>query len=297
MSVLFRNYVMDTQYGDDYDRLREFYLNGGGGDFSFGRWDWMISHAYLDVQGLTRIGIWEEEGRIIGVVSYDTVLDGCCFFSLKDGYDNLCEEMIDYAQMHLTGPDGVMLAVRDNDRRFQDAALKMEYLPTQYKDCTAVFEIENSRYEYELPEGFIVTSMRERFDPYQYGRILWKGFNHELDGNGPYLPTQEDLDGFRKEFDRPNVNLDLKIAVVAPDGNFAAYCGMWQDNTSADVLVEPVATDPVYRNMGLGRAAVLEAIRRCAGLGAKHAYVGSSQQFYYNIGFKPFASSTFWTKK
>ncbi len=137
MSVLFRNYVMDTRYGDDYDRLREFYLNGGGGDFSFGRWDWMISHAYLDVQGLTRIGIWEEEGRIVGVVSYDTVLDGCCFFSLKDGYDNLCEEMIDYAQMHLTGPDGVMLAVRDDDCRFQDAALKMGYLPTQYKDCTA----------------------------------------------------------------------------------------------------------------------------------------------------------------
>ena len=37
---------------------------------------------------------------------------------------------------------------------------------------------------------------------------------------------------FRKEFERPNVNLEIKIAVAAPDGNFISYCGMWQDNAS-----------------------------------------------------------------
>ena len=296
MFVLFRNYVMDTRYGVDYCQLRKFFLDNGRAGFSFGRWDWMISHAYLDVEGLPRIGIWEKDGEIVGVVLYDTVLDGCCFFSLKDGFDNLYVEMIEYAETHLAGPDGVMLAVRDEDGRFQDAALRMGYRPTQYKDCISVFDMDENRLEFELPEGFVVTSMKDTFDPYQYGRILWNGFNHELDGDGPYLPSQDDLDGFRKEFERPNVNLDLKIAIVAPDGNFAAYCGMWQDNASTDVLVEPVATDPVYRKMGLGRAAVLEAIRRCAALGAKHAYVGSSQQFYYNIGFKPSTASTFWTK-
>jgi len=32
-------------------------------------------------------------------------------------------------------------------------------------------------------------------------------------------------------------------------------------------------------------------------LGAKIALVGSSQQFYYSIGFRPFATSTIWEKK
>lgn len=82
---MFRNYVMDTRYGVDYCRLRKFFLDNGRAGFSFGRWDWMISHAYLDVEGLPRIGIWEKDGEIVGVVLYDTVLDGCCFFSLKDG--------------------------------------------------------------------------------------------------------------------------------------------------------------------------------------------------------------------
>ena len=94
-----------------------------------------------------------------------------------------------------------------------------------------------------------------------------------------------------------NVNPDIKIAVAAPNGDFVSYCGMWHDAASQSVLVEPVATDPDYRKMGFGRAAVLEAVRRCGGLGAKRAFVGSSQQFYYQIGFRPFSTSTFWELK
>jgi len=93
------------------------------------------------------------------------------------------------------------------------------------------------------------------------------------------------------------VNLDVKIAVVAPGGDWVSYCGMWQDAASRSALVEPVATDPAYRKMGLGKAAVLEGVRRCGLLGAKRAFVGSSQQFYYSIGFRPCATSTWWAKK
>jgi len=95
-------------------------------------------------------------------------------------------------------------------------------------------------------------------------------------------------------FKRLNVNLNLKIAVVAPNGDFISYCGMWHDPSSKNVLVEPVATDPAFRRMGLGRAAVLEAVLRCGKLGATNAFVVSSQQFYYNIGFRPTSTSTFW---
>lgn len=52
-----------------------------------------------------------------------------------------------------------------------------------------------------------------------------------------------------------------------------------------------------YRMMGLGKAAVLEGVIRCGKDGAKQAYVGSSQQFYYNIGFYPVSTETLWCKK
>jgi len=72
---------------------------------------------------------------------------------------------------------------------------------------------------------------------------------------------------------------------------------MWYDSDTNYALVEPVATDPQYRMMGLGKAAVLEAVLRCGKLGAKKAYVGSLQQFYYNIGFYPVSTETFWSNK
>jgi N-acetylglutamate synthase-like GNAT family acetyltransferase len=139
--------------------------------------------------------------------------------------------------------------------------------------------------------------MSEEYNLQKYGQVLWKGFNHEADGEGPYIFSEIENNRLENEMKRPNVNLYLKIAVVAPNGDFVSYCGMWQDENTDYALVEPVATDPAYRKMGLGRAAVLEGIKRCRELGAKKAFVGSSQQFYYNIGFRPFASSTFWEQR
>lgn len=95
----------------------------------------------------------------------------------------------------------------------------------------------------------------------------------------------------------PNLKKELNIVVEAPDGNFATCCGMWYDEVNKAAYMEPVAADPDYRLKGLGKAAVLEGIRRCAELGATAAYVGSAQQFYMNIGFKQLFRTYVWVKQ
>jgi len=72
---------------------------------------------------------------------------------------------------------------------------------------------------------------------------------------------------------------------------------MWYDELAGFAVIEPVATDPDYRRMGLGRAAVLEGIRRVGTRGARIALVGSSQQFYYSIGMRPYASASEWKRE
>lgn len=79
-------------------------------------------------------------------------------------------------------------------------------------------------------------------------------------------------------------------------GELAAFCGMFYEPTHRYAYVEPVATDPAYRRMGLGKAAVLEGIRRCAELGAQTAYVGSVLEFYLALGFKKIYTSECWVK-
>jgi len=123
-------------------------------------------------------------------------------------------------------------------------------------------------------------------------RVLWRGFNHE--GEPP--AGGDELEERRKMFDTPRARRDLKIAVKAPNGDFAAFCGMFYEPTHQYAYVEPVATDPDYRRMGLGNAAVLEGIRRCSALGATVAYVGSDRQFYRSIGFKVLYTRECWVK-
>ena len=94
----------------------------------------------------------------------------------------------------------------------------------------------------------------------------------------------------------PKARLDLKIAVTAPNGDFAAFCGMFYEPAGKYAYVEPVATIPAYRRLGLGKAAVLEGIRRCALLGAEMAYVGSDQAFYQSMGFTKVHNTEGWVK-
>ena len=98
-------------------------------------------------------------------------------------------------------------------------------------------------------------------------------------------------------FDTPKARRDLKIAVEASDGSFVSFCGMFYEPTGQFAYVEPVATDPDYRRMGLGKAAVLEGIRRCGAEGATVAYVGSDQPFYLAMGFEVLFNVRCWRKE
>ena len=61
--------------------------------------------------------------------------------------------------------------------------------------------------------------------------------------------------------------------------------------------MEPVCTDSDYRRMGVGTAAVMEGIRRCAEEGATVAFVGSEQPFYHTMGFEKLFNIPLWAKQ
>lgn len=297
MPVLFGTYAYPAGITEGYHLLRAFFLRRGGVDFPFGRWDWMITHGWLDHRALERIGIWKEAGEIVGVATFDTQ-PGEGFLCVLPGYEALRAEMLRYARKNLRKEGRFRLLVWDADTAFQEIAATEGFVASPDKEYDAVFPLDKPEtLSYTLPEGFRVVSMDKEIDVEKYGQVLWKGFNHERDGEGPLDLSDKKRRQLTDEMFRPNVDLSLKIAVLAPNGDYAAYCGMWADAASPDALVEPVATDPAYRKMGLGKAAVLEGVRRCASRGARRAWVGSSQQFYYSIGFRPCNTYTWWVER
>jgi GNAT superfamily N-acetyltransferase len=247
----------------------------------------------LQAQRLERIGIWEEDGQIVAAALYETRL-GEAFFQFKPGYQHLRTQMLDYAETHLESEDGHLNAfVANTDREFTDLVKARGYTHILYEDRPmARFAIPEPFPEITLPASYRLLSLADEPDWGKVHKVIWRGFNHPGE---PEL-SPENLAMREAMFDTVTARRDLKIVVAAPDGEFVAICGMFYQPQGRFGYVEPVATDPAYRRMGLGKAAVLEGIRRCGELGAVEAFVGSDQPFYLALGFEVLYVSQCWQK-
>jgi GNAT superfamily N-acetyltransferase len=299
MNTPFRNY----SHTADYRLVSEFLIahhqpGNQDGNWLEPMWEYMHGHPNLDSASLEKIGLWEEAGEIVGVAHYESRL-GEAFFQFHPAFRRLREEMLEYAEANLAGNSSqderkyLCAYVNDNDAEFialvKDHGYERD--PDGDRPMTK-FDIPNPFPPIKLPEGFRLTSLAEDCDWVKVHRVMWRGFDH---GNDVPM-SEEEFESRRKMFDTPKARRDLKIAVQAPDGNFAAFCGMFYEPSGRFAYVEPVATDPDYRRMGLGKAAVLEGIRRCGALGAAVAYVGNDLPIYQAIGFKKVYGSECWKK-
>ncbi len=299
MAITFTQY----QHDPDYQRVSEFlikYYRPGNTDGNWlePAWEYMHYHPALDTANLGEIGIWEQDREIVAVCHYESRL-GEAFFQFHPSYGYLREAMLDYAESKLRGIS------RESGRRYLCAYLNetnLDFLTLVkgrgYKeDPQSVrplyrFDIPDPFPVVQLPDDFYLTSLAEECNWVKVHQVLWQGFDH-----GDDVPiNEEELKSRQKMFDTPKARRDLKIAVTAPGGDFAAFCGMFFEPTNRYAYVEPVAVDPRYRRLGLGKAAVLEGIRRCSLLGATIGYVGSDLPFYQVIGFKKVNHSQCWVK-
>jgi GNAT superfamily N-acetyltransferase len=258
-------------------------------DYPWGRWEWMFSLPYLDGTHLSDVGVWEEDGEIVGLVTHESDF-GHAYWVVDPRFDFLKRDMCRYARERFAVDGKVLLLIPDTDRTMQQHAAGLGFRATHEREEMAAIDLD-SQLVSDPPSGYGLVSLADRFDLGAYHRVLWRGFNHP--GEPPLL-TGRELEDRRISVSAPHVALDRNIAVVAPDGGFVSYCGTWYRPGTSVALVEPVATDPDHRRKGLGRAAIYEALRRCRDAGARHAIVGSGQEFYYRIGFAPFMTSSWW---
>lgn len=299
MTIKLRNYQTPQDYQRVGDFLLTHYLPGNrDGNWIEPAWEYMHGHPHLDSSSLEKIGVWEEGERIVSIAHYESQL-GEAFFQLDPAYRHQRQEMLEYAERYLYGvseKDGqpyLCAYINDYDVEFLSIARERGYEHDPERDRPmAKFDIPRPFPPITLPEGFRLTSIADERDWAKVHRVLWRGFDH--DGEPP--SGQEELESRRAMFETPRARLDLKVVTRAPHGEFASLCGMFYVPSHCYAYVEPVATDPSYRRMGLGKAAVLEGIRRCAALGATTAYVGSDQEFYKALGFKVIYNSECWIK-
>jgi len=298
------NSVMATlrhyDHATDYDRVGRFLertYNPSGSHVNWlqPRWEYMHYTGGITSIDLTAIGIWESHHEIVGVIHPEDHM-GTVYVEVDPDYVSLRRDMLTYAQDHLhevTGDGTKRLRVYINDRdvEFQAVVTEMGYRRTEGPEPMSHFPIPDCFPAISLPEGFRLHSLAEDYGLKQLATATWRGFNHLDDppvDNVEWRERMEAAPGFRR---------DLHMMVKAPDGNVASYCGMWYESVNRVAYVEPVCTVPQYRRLGLGTAAVHEAVRRCSGEGATVAYVGSALPFYRAVGFTLAYNRTLWMRE
>jgi len=258
------------------------------------RWEYMHYHPYIRRVELTSIGIWEAAGDIAGVIHPEYSM-GLAYLEIDPAHENPKDEMLVYAEKHLgtllEGEKSLSVYINDRDTGLQRLAAERGYVKTEECEPMAIFSIPDRFPRFGLPAGFRLKSLADDNNLSKLHRLLWRGFGHGDE------PPDDGIEERRLMQSAPSYRFDLNLVVEAPGGDFAAYCGMWYEPVHAVSYVEPVATDPDYRRMGLARAAVVEGIRRCAKLGAGSAFVGSTLPLYLALGFRVIYNRSCWLRK
>ena len=291
--------VRHYDHSADYEKIsrllvRTYRTAGGHINWLQPRWEYMHYHPLIRGIDRSAIGVWEADGEVVGVVHPEHSM-GTAYFEIDPEYGAPKGEMLRYAEEHLgTSEDGVRrlrVYINDEDDDFRKLASQMGYVKGDEREPMSHFPIPAPFPAAPLPAGFRLKSLAEDNDLRKLGRALWRGFNHGDE------PPDDDIEDRKFMQSAPNYRKDLNIVVEAPDGNFVSYCGMWYEPVHAIAYVEPVATDPDYRRMGLATAAVLEGIRRCGEQGATLACVGTTKPLYLSLGFRQAYSNSVWQRE
>jgi mycothiol synthase len=105
-------------------------------------------------------------------------------------------------------------------------------------------------------------------------------------------PSKVTLEAYRRMRTAPGYAPELDLVAATPEGVFASYCICWFDPVSKSGEFEPVGTRAAFRRKRLGRAVMLEGLRRLSTRGAETAFVtseGSNEAalaLYQSVGFQ-----------
>ncbi len=105
------------------------------------------------------------------------------------------------------------------------------------------------------------------------------------------LPFDRYLERYRSFRSSPVYDPELDLMTLSPDGRAASFCLCWVDPLNKVGLFEPVGTHPDFQRKGLGRAVMLEGMRRLKEHGMHSVILGVDSdnpgaiKLYESVGF------------
>ena len=300
--------MIKRPYKNDYhkimDFLREIYLQTGTQCCWLPqRWEYAEHFCrYLNMERgeddwQNHIGVWEEGGRITGICNGEE--GNNAYLQVRPGYEDLTADMLDFAEENIASYNvqrkRVLVVWSTESRPYLSEILTTRgYTRGEDGSYHNYLELDKD-YSPVLPEGYSFTDAWEVEDTLARYRVVNRAFNPEAEiprvVSGSFLKMEQ----------APLFRPDLEIMVKRDDGTLASFCVVWYDEQTGTGMFEPVGTHPDYRRLGLGKAMLIEGLRRLKDVGAGYAYVESfgddRKAFYNSAGFATFDKDWFWRKE
>jgi GNAT superfamily N-acetyltransferase len=254
---------------------------------------WEYAHAlqWFDYIRTARMGLWEDDGAIVAIASYEQNI-GKTHLHCKRGYERLLPKMLDWAEKEISltvdGKTVLEVWITDKEQNKIDLLQSRGY-QCVYTERVNVFRYDKPWVERTLPSGFSIIDGTN----VNYAKLadcFWAGFNHAEP------PPEANIDGNIQRQNAPRARQDLETIVVAPNGEYACALGMWLDERNHYAYLEPLATVPQYRRMGLATVALTTAMKKTKALGATYCF-GGDREFYTDIGFEIICNRQLWKKE
>ena len=237
-----------------------------------------------------RMAVWEENGRIVAFCGYEMDI-GEAYLVTSPEFRYLLPEMLAFAENNLAKADGekhslevwVTSSQTEHIRLLENNGYRKEN-----SEPISIYRYENGFPKLSLPAGFSCVSLENNIDLRKLNRCTWRGFNH---GDN----VEYNIDEMLYMANGPHHRPDLGRIIIAPDGEYTCYAGMWLDEKNSYAYLEPLCTQPEYRRMGLARYALTDAMQNTEKHGARYCF-GGVPAFYAAIGFETVSQRQMWKK-
>jgi predicted N-acetyltransferase YhbS len=241
--------------------------------------DFDREHTYL-------YSIWEDDGEIVAFCYYEmNPAQVSCSF--KNGYEYLVDDVISYAEQYMGNEEGkISFSIYSKQEFLVNGLIRKRYKKISEKPVK-IYDLMKPL-EYSLSKGFSFLQ-QDGVDYKKLTQMIWKSFGSDdwesKDATGAYIQQAS-----------PHKNKDLDVIIVASNGDYACFAGMWFVAENKLAYLEPLCTMPEYRRMGLASAALSELSKRTKKLGATHM-TGGDNDFYTKLGYDTVSYNEIWEKE
>ncbi len=256
--------------------------------------EYALTSSWMNKDYLHLDRLWFDGDKAVGFVFTEDPVSNI-FFNLRPGYEELADEMFEYAEKSFPAVGGEKEPVLFPEQRALIQAAEKRGYTVAYENVDMLFDFRKTELNYELPEGFHFVDPLN-IDPLKLAECTWNGFNAEelgafenWDDPNPESPwdPHKAYNGVQSLTIAPPPHSTYQHNVIIADenGEYVCFSGMWWVQENKLAYMEPLCTIPKYRKRGLAAAALTQHYRHLKPLGAEYM-TGGGNVFYRKIGYE-----------